>query len=279
VHTEDGGTTWEEQYSSAAGGWFRVVFFTDRNNGWVGWGAATLLHTTDGGASWTTQATGSFTPVECIHFIDSATGWAVSGAYVYNTTDAGASWARSSLQIATHQNVHAVHFTDAQNGWAVSDSGIHRTSDGGKTWINQQRLSNERLYDVYFPDADHGWAVGSGATILHYNTSPASCARAHDTRRSADGLSVRVASNSAKSLIIAYSLKTAADMRLDVFAISGRKIATLEQGFRSAGTHRVVWQNSANNSKKMAAGIYYCALRAKTANRSMVETSSVIIAQ
>ncbi|MCU0343309.1 MAG: YCF48-related protein [Ignavibacterium sp.] len=67
----------------------KAVFFLDLNNGWIsskdGFGYGTTHHTTDGGASWKTQATPLNDPqggnsIFSIHFINSQTGW-LTGDY------------------------------------------------------------------------------------------------------------------------------------------------------------------------------------------------------
>src|SRR4051812_41740233 len=59
LHTEDGGTTWQRQFSAGAAVYLRCIAFVDELRGWVGTVSAAhrLFRTTDGGASWS-EATG-----------------------------------------------------------------------------------------------------------------------------------------------------------------------------------------------------------------------------
>ena len=60
-----------------------------------------------------------------------------------------------------------------------------------------------------------------------------------------------------RGTVISYSLPSEERVRLDVFDLSGRLVATLVNESRKAGTHRVSW-----NADEEAAGIYFYRLRA-----------------
>ena len=58
----------------------------------------------------------------------------------------------------------------------------------------------------------------------------------------------------AGGLVIRYALKSAAEVSLEVFDLSGRRIARLDAGRREAGTHRSTWVPSVRN------GVYFVRL-------------------
>ncbi len=50
----------------------------------------TILHTTDGGATWTLQSSGTTVPLSGVTFVDANTGWAVGeGGTILHTTTGG----------------------------------------------------------------------------------------------------------------------------------------------------------------------------------------------
>src|SRR5262249_16714511 len=102
----------------------------------VGYGG-TILRTTDGGASWTPQFSGTTNILHGVSFVDANTGTAVgeSGSIV-RTTDGGATW---TPQFSGTTNIlYGVSFVDANTGTAVGGNGtILRTTDGGATWTVQ----------------------------------------------------------------------------------------------------------------------------------------------
>lgn len=54
-----------------------------------------------------------------------------------------------------------------------------------------------------------------------------------------------------------FSIDTAADVRLEVFDVAGRRVATLAEGERSAGEHRATW-----DAAGLASGTYIARLTA-----------------
>lgn len=122
-------------------------------------GAATLLHTTDGGQSWQYSPSLGFT-ASSICFVDHWRGWAVGGGgRIAHTQDAGQTWSRQ--QSGTSSYLTAVTFVDEQNGWAVGISGtVLKTTDGGRWWTVLSGCESCDLNDVLFFDDRNGWAVG-----------------------------------------------------------------------------------------------------------------------
>lgn len=60
----------------------------------VGRPGSVVLHSADGGATWTTQQTGQSLPLEDVHFASATHGWAVGAlGTILHTQDGGATWA------------------------------------------------------------------------------------------------------------------------------------------------------------------------------------------
>jgi len=57
--------------------------------------------------------------------------------------------------------------------------------------------------------------------------------------------------------VIAYTLSSASEVRLDVFDILGRRLTTLADGSRDAGVHRVIWDGRDENGTGVSSGIYF----------------------
>ncbi len=60
------------------------------------------------------------------------------------------------------------------------------------------------------------------------------------------------------STLISYELPVSSEIKLDIYDILGRHIATLEDGTQPAGSHQVVW-----NADELASGVYFYKLQAK----------------
>src|SRR6202022_3518513 len=113
----------------------------------VGWGggygdsgvsAGMILRTTDLGATWVQQFSGTTPFLAGVAFTDANTGTAVGGnGTILRTTDGGTNWVEQSRRTTT-QTLNGVSFTDANTGTAVGEKGtILRTTDGGTTWVGQ----------------------------------------------------------------------------------------------------------------------------------------------
>jgi hypothetical protein len=59
---------------------------------------------------------------------------------------------------------------------------------------------------------------------------------------------------------IAFSIPTAAHVKLVVRNVMGRQVAVLVDEARSAGTHRVVWRGTDNAGRQVASGVYFYSL-------------------
>lgn len=164
----------------ATAGWFAlnsgtsnallsVHFPVDTITGYVvGWDG-TILKTTDGGLTFSTQNSGTVNPLSSVHFpVDAVTGYAV-GDYgtILKTTDGGNTW--ESQNYNTNSFLRSVHFpVDDRTGYAVGWPGIIlKTMDGGVTWLCQFSNPDIYLYSVHFPERDNiGYTVG-----LNWNTN------------------------------------------------------------------------------------------------------------
>ncbi len=69
---------------------------------------------------------------------------------------------------------------------------------------------------------------------------------------------------------IRYTLEAATEVRLDLFDLAGRRVATLDSGFRAAGDHRHVWNPAARPN-----GLYFARLR----TGATVQTRTVLLAR
>ena len=136
-------------------------------SGWAVGDGGTILHTSDGGATWSPQTSGTGTVLNSVSFVDANNGWAVGLAgVIVHTTNGGTTW--SPQTSFTLETLDDVSFVDVNNGWAVGDSGtIVHTSNGGTTWSPQTTGTGANLFGVSFVDANNGWAVGIDGTILH----------------------------------------------------------------------------------------------------------------
>ena len=128
------------------------VTFIDENNGWMVGGYGTILHSGDGGQTWSIQPSGTTSGLFDVSFADAQTGIALGSRYdehlardcalILRTTDGGAAWTKVSAD--TLQRFQAVQLTGPDNGVAVGSAYneqlarevgyVFRTTDGGAVW-------------------------------------------------------------------------------------------------------------------------------------------------
>jgi photosystem II stability/assembly factor-like uncharacterized protein len=171
VHALGADAAWNRQPSQAArGNALPATAFADSLHGWAVGDGGTVIHTSDGGRTWSAQDSSVDVGLEGVAFADEHTGFAVgdSGTFLA-TTDGGSSWTAQSApsDLPTQTRVYAVATLDGRSAWAVDDSGgVELTIDGGTIWRREQVASRTSpLFDVTFADDSHGWVAGDGGIL------------------------------------------------------------------------------------------------------------------
>jgi len=163
LRTTNGGSKWIPSYlgSLALSG----VSFVDASNGWVVGDLGTILHTSDGGVTWTEQSSGTTNWLTKVSFTDTSNGTAVGGLTILHTTNGGNEW--TSQGSPAFGSLFDVSFSDANNGTAVGQSGmIIHTTNGGSTWIAELSPTQYDLWGVSHFDDTTVTAVGGGGAII-----------------------------------------------------------------------------------------------------------------
>jgi photosystem II stability/assembly factor-like uncharacterized protein len=164
--TTDGGATWREQASGVPpmappGGCDRGVGgepiqsmctnvlwdvdFVDDTTGWAVGSDGIVVHTRDGGATWTRQ---ELPPLDSIPGLGPGPGG-------------------TDLRAPHWESLTAVSFTDSRAGTVVGPGGtILTTADGGITWQWRGDRRFGGLMGLAFGDRQHGQAVGLAVTGL-----------------------------------------------------------------------------------------------------------------
>ena len=145
------------------------VQFSSRLAGWVSGHDGTILRTTNGGTTWSSQYSEYTLLLRDLYVLDSLHAWAIGrnnlAGYqprVFYTINGGENW-YGRMSGAEY----GVHFVSPTTGWAVGNGGAVRIStDGGNTWAAQISNTTRRLYTVFFRDTSMGWCAGDSGTII-----------------------------------------------------------------------------------------------------------------
>ncbi|HEY7480124.1 MAG TPA: YCF48-related protein [Gemmatimonadales bacterium] len=150
------------------------VFFVSTEVGWVSGAGGTILHTSDGGKTWTPQLGGEAGAADpAIHrlrFYDEWHGWAVQGSKLLRTTD-GQSWEEVGATPVAMGDWGDYAFLSPTLGFALGSPSnpshpdhIYRTRDGGRTWEPVARCQIKATIDGLVQQA------GCALTRLHFPT-------------------------------------------------------------------------------------------------------------
>jgi photosystem II stability/assembly factor-like uncharacterized protein len=132
-----------------------------------------ILATTDGGAHWRVQLTGTL-GLSSVDFVSDEVGWAVGDDTLLATADGGARWTTLPESCPV---IRSVHFISPLTGFAVAGGSnvspvgveapevggvVLATSDGGRTWRALPTPAGAQT--VCFSDPRHGW-LGAGGRL------------------------------------------------------------------------------------------------------------------
>jgi len=176
--------TWAAPVASGAGAWhppvtvghsLLAVDFPSISCGWAVGQNGTILATSDGGGSWSTQFAPTGDDLRGVSFVDDKNGWAVGGDCILHTDNGGKSWTKTIWLGAGSVRLKAVSFYDANDGMVVgSDAGnggygvcvILVTHNGGLSWTDYgASVPTDHALgfnSVAYVDSDHAWGTNHG---------------------------------------------------------------------------------------------------------------------
>jgi hypothetical protein len=126
--TNNGGQNWISLPIDTNAIYSKISFLNDLT-GWAS-GSNNFIKTTNGGLNWITMQTNGAGPL--FQFIDANTGWTAGYGPIYKTTNGGLNW-YSQVDIGL-AGTECMQFINSQTGWIVGDEGlIVKTTNGGET--------------------------------------------------------------------------------------------------------------------------------------------------
>jgi len=164
---------WEWQNPLPQGNDLNDVDFIDEFNGIAVGKSGTIIHTTDGGLTWSMEESGTTLPLNGVEFLDINNAWAIGGDYFYPspsnfegiiliTTNGGQNWIQQYF--STDFMLNGICFLDSNNGWVVGGTFdtavVLHTTDGGINWNMQTCGGISLLNAVCFTDINSGTVVG-----------------------------------------------------------------------------------------------------------------------
>jgi photosystem II stability/assembly factor-like uncharacterized protein len=162
LKTTDGGQNWRRVVARQENGpAFERILFENNRQGWVV-GRDVLIHTADGGESWSecaklTRPFYYFGPAtattSCYYQMQAPT----CDAHIYTSATGGQSWQAIPGKLPRN-DFEAVFFLDRLHGWLAGNYGRYAyTTNGGISWAGTGLNPNLHLVQIQFINEKRGW--------------------------------------------------------------------------------------------------------------------------
>lgn len=167
--------------------------------------------------------------------------WAQPGGGVFRSSNGGTSWTRILdqavvSQVVAHPTDQDIVFAGVQhpwNGMQGTNAGVYRTMDGGETWehltdgLNHGHIMVLRLNTH---DPTQLWAGTNGGGVFALDEATADLPQLRAVLPDRFELSNVYPNPFNPSTTVRYTLMTPGEVRLELYSIIGRRIATLAEG-------------------------------------------------
>ena len=175
---------WIEQSSPSSKG-LVAVYAIDSLNVWACGQEGAIIHTSDGGVTWDTVASGTERNLMCVEFINADTGFVGGredesstpwGKYlIQRTTDGGLNWEFQHLPSGGQMIIMDIDFIEGPPGEPMrgySTGGLShtwQTDNYGETWEHVRGDCGEGNFNsCFFVDSITGWFVGTPSNVKPY---------------------------------------------------------------------------------------------------------------
>ncbi len=258
IRTTNRGQTWNSIHSGVTD-WLLGCHAVDDTRAWAV-GLGVMLRTDDGGLTWrnTHQSISGATD---IFFLDEQHGWVVgftfppSHGFIGRTVDGGENW---EFQYFLDQLLDKISISESGKGVAVGRDGtILYSSDLGVTWQTLNSPSNTRLRDLHLYSAGKLWVVGDGGSILFASDGIVAVEKSTTQIPANFTLHQNYPNPFNPTTSIIFSLPSPMYVKLTVYDILGRYVATLTDDYFNAGTYTEIF-----NAGNLPSGVYFYRLEA-----------------
>jgi photosystem II stability/assembly factor-like uncharacterized protein len=145
-----------------------AIYFSSQMKGWIVGEFGLVLHTEDGGTTWTAQRYGIDLPqLYAVKFVDDQRGWAIGQAgSLIHTTDGGKRWA--TVETNPKRDLFSIS-VDGQQLIIVGDGVAFGSDDAGLSWKEIRLNSDDQWLGGVLMKNRTALGVGRGGTIQVLN--------------------------------------------------------------------------------------------------------------
>lgn len=270
LKTTNGGLNWFFQSRES---WVYSIYFVNGNTGWAGVRFGKMMHTTDGGSSWTYQQSNSGGTFFDMKFMNENTGWA-AGDYnsIIRTTNGGVNWIPVNSGLSSGSVFRSIFIQENNMGsiWICGYSGIMIKSENlGQSWHRVEVPVNAYFNSIMFSSPAVGYATGGNGIVIKTTNGGMTFSENENSNVPGSFILYQNYPNPFNPITtIDFKIFEAGFVSLTVYDLLGRQAETLVNKNLSPGDHSVTWNASGHSS-----GIYFYRINfSKNKSGSEVDT-------
>lgn len=237
---------------------YNAVSFATESKGIIVGDRGLILVTNDGGISWS-NVINSLPPVSYKFVIMLTEDLAyATGEYgtIIKTTDGGETWVRLNTNVLS--TLYRIRFADDLIAISVGTDGtVLKTTNGGNSFdiINSGVVNN--LNCLFVINENISLSGGADGIIIRTTDGGLTWNSVENSPKgpfAKKDILVSLFPNPFNPMtVIKYNLNEGANVKIEIFDITGKLINTLAESYQNKGSYSVVF-----NGDKYASGIYFC---------------------
>ena len=252
--TTNGGTNWtniNNVHTSA----FASLFFLDENTGYACGTNSKILKTTNSGLNWISQYSGSAQTFHSIYFINNLTGFTASGISsgdIWKTTNGGTNWVPFNLN--AQWTLTNVYFLNEQTGFVSGYNGLlYSTTNSGINWVPNNSNTFSQIYRILFTSPNTGYFTGDLGLIKKTTTGGFTFIKNINIKLPKHFILSQNYPNPFNPVTkIKFQISKLSEVKLIIYDVLGREIATLVNEQLQPGTYETEWDAS-----NYPSGVYF----------------------
>jgi photosystem II stability/assembly factor-like uncharacterized protein len=246
-------------------GYINDTYFNDSSIGLMCGDGGQIKKTTNGGYNWFDVNINLYNhgyEFKNLSIINNSIVWIIGRQVygVYRSTDFGNNFDSVGYVIGGYE-IYNVRFINNQTGWCGgggTESGrMFRTTDSGRNWIRLDNGANQGyVSDIYFQNDTIGWAVGGQGMIKYTTNGGFSYVKQVSTNVPDNFKLYQNYPNPFNSVSsIKYQVLRSSNIKLVVFNILGKEVATLVNEKQLSGIYEVSF-----DCGNLSTGVYFYSL-------------------
>jgi photosystem II stability/assembly factor-like uncharacterized protein len=244
LKTTDGGGSWNPQTSTTTRRLYALSFFNASIGMAVG-DTGVIVKTTNSGTNWNALTSGTTQTLYNVAMLNTNDAIAVGVlGTLLKTTNGGVNWVPLSSGVT--QTLRGISYINANLCYVVGDGGlIRRTTNGGTNWTSQNSTLTQILHGISFIDTSTGTAVGDNGKIIRTTNGGITFIQPVSNEIPEEFLLSQNYPNPFNPTTnFEFRIAASVLVRLTVYDVLGREIATIVNEELAPGTYQANWDAS-----------------------------------